>query len=246
MRRTQQFRIDMVIGVRSKPRFFRCHIAVAFLEVRKQTGICGYPKRWRQQRPILNSQPRKKVFFMSSNVFVFEAKRPFWRLCSRQGYAVTLDGGKQEWQQSPIKDEVLFKDKRYQRQRRQQMLKRRLSMHRGGNNVSARRQHCYSGDCGRVRVANCKVLRLGRRHRACQTSKRYSLSQAISCVGGRGGHFWKLGSRQECAVTLDGGKQDWQQSPIKDEVLFKDKRYQRQRRQMLKRRLSTRQRRQQC
>jgi len=191
MRRTQQFRIDMVIGVRSKPRFFRCHIAVAFLEVRKQTGICGYPKRWRQQRPILNSQPRKKVFFMSSNVFVFGAKRPFWRLCSRQGYAVTLDGGKQEWQQSP-------------------------------------------------------VLRLGRRHRACQTSKRYSLSQAISCVGGRGGHFWKLGSRQECAVTLDGGKQDWQQSPIKDEVLFKDKRYQRQRRQMLKRRLSTRQRRQQC
>jgi hypothetical protein len=93
---------------------------------------------------------------MSSNVFVFGAKRPFWRLCSRQGYAVTLDGGKQEWQQSPIKDEVLFKDKRYQRQRRQQMLKRRLSMHRGGNSVSARRQHCYSGDCGRVRVANCK------------------------------------------------------------------------------------------
>jgi hypothetical protein len=82
----------------------------------------------------LNSQPRKKVFFMSSNVFVFGAKRPFWRLCSRQGYAVTLDGGKQEWQQSPIKDEVLFKDKRYQRQRRQ-MLKRRLS-------TRQRRQQC--------------------------------------------------------------------------------------------------------
>jgi hypothetical protein len=44
MRHTQQFRIDMIVGVRSKPRFVRGHIAVAFLEVRKQTGLCGYPR----------------------------------------------------------------------------------------------------------------------------------------------------------------------------------------------------------
>jgi hypothetical protein len=68
---------------------------------------------------------------------------------------VTLDCGKQEWQQSPIK--VLLKDNRYQQQRQQQMLSD-CQCGRGGNNVSARRQQCYSGECVKVRVANCKVL----------------------------------------------------------------------------------------
>jgi hypothetical protein len=57
MRHIQQFWIDRIEGVRPKPRFVRGQIAVAILGVRKQTGICGYPRRW---RPILSAQPRKR------------------------------------------------------------------------------------------------------------------------------------------------------------------------------------------